>query len=164
MSAARGVKRSRGEGGCIFSSVAVGSPLLRCPWCEDGFLVCAERGDGANMTHGGETDGFLCSNGAACPHNEVLVQDGTMASSGISGRALLRRFFATLDAHMQNCKRAGKESTHGDNRQVWSIVAERSPLFAAAAPSPDCRSLRGCLAPVFYFLVCEDCNVREFAG
>ncbi|RNF03299.1 hypothetical protein TraAM80_05862 [Trypanosoma rangeli] len=161
-----GAKRDRGDNECVPpSSAQLGPPLLRCPWCTDGLLLCPWEAkdsnvDDASTGHAGEEDSFICTNRAACPHNEVLLQDWTIAFSGISGRALLRHFYAALDAHLQSCKGRGKCLTHTGARPVWSIVAERSPLYAE--PSAECWRLRECSAPVFYFLVCEDCAVREF--
>ncbi|ESL06870.1 hypothetical protein TRSC58_05449 [Trypanosoma rangeli SC58] len=160
-----GIKRDRGDNECAPSSALLGSPLLRCPWCTDGRLLCpweAEDRDanGASTGHAGEEDVFICTNRATCPHNEVLLQDWTIAFSGISRRALLRQFYAALNVHLQSCKGRGKGLMQSGARPVWSIVAERSPLHAE--PSAECCRLRECLAPVFYFLVCEDCAVREF--
>ncbi|RNF18214.1 uncharacterized protein Tco025E_04599 [Trypanosoma conorhini] len=115
-----GAKRNRGDHARVPSLALAGTPLLRCPWCADGLLFCPGEAedsvpDGASTGHAAEGDGFICTNRAACPYNEVLAQDCTIAFSGISGQVLLRHFYAALDAHLKRLqgKRQGLDAQGG---------------------------------------------------
>ncbi|KEG10930.1 hypothetical protein DQ04_03141020 [Trypanosoma grayi] len=153
--------------------------LLRCPWCSDGYLLQPPADTDADGVERATeevevvVEGHLCTNRTACPHRELLWRDTSMAFSGIRAEGLLRRFYGALDAHLQLCERDGESpQPRRGGGCAWSIVAERSPLFVAMGEE---RALaeeeeEGCAwpprfdanAPVFYFLVCEDCGEKVF--
>ncbi|KAG8348392.1 hypothetical protein TRVL_00786 [Trypanosoma vivax] len=159
--------RPEGDGAAAAECCAVGggqsaAPLLRCPWCSDGYLMRPVSSEKVPVP--------LCSLGEGCPCYDIVEQDITLAFSGMRGSDLVGRFYDALDSHIASCSNARRSSYCGCQYQ-WSIIAERSLLFApplgeekSGVPrlvgeqrlQPHSRD------PVFYFLKCEKCGETNF--
>ncbi|AAZ13207.1 uncharacterized protein TEOVI_000096200 [Trypanosoma equiperdum] len=141
--------------------------LLRCPWCPNGHLM---RPAAKSPTNNSKEEGtHLCTNRSSCPCGAVIDQDRTMSFSCIDGSDLIRNFYNALDDHLETCQIVSQTPSQRD-WAPWSIVAERSILFA----DPSNRKQRHSVdcsppslspdpkGPVFYFLHCDNCGEKEF--